>query len=176
MGCPKLFNTPEEKREAVRANKCAYYTRNKIHISAKLKASHTGIKTLLTKRPDSQSSSISNHPSSSDRTDDRLQQHLGMLLQAFLERQYMDLVKTGNLMPIQAAISSLEQIVQELLDDLQQVLEDHRAGEDWKIASWQVQHANSVLNALQDLFCHASIDLWGLQEVYGRGEFLFQSL
>ncbi|KAG6379834.1 hypothetical protein JVT61DRAFT_10383 [Boletus reticuloceps] len=198
MGRPKLYNTQEEKKEAMRANKRAYYARNKTLISAKMKIKyqeHVSVQDpskyvlLLARVPvlHANENTVQIY-ARWDRfvyhqvtqqvscTNTRLQEYLGMSARDATEQLLEQFLETWCLDAVRSAISALEEIVQDCRLAEEDILQDYGVGPRFKEAAEASRAATSTLSTIEELFCYASLDTAKLKEKYTQGNLLFQSL
>ena len=92
------------------------------------------------------------------------------------EKLYQQFLETQCLDSIHAAISSLKVIVQEYRAAGQEILQEDGVGPCFQAATEASRSAASILLVIEDLFCHAVLDITELEEMHAKGALLFQSL
>jgi hypothetical protein len=92
------------------------------------------------------------------------------------EKLYQQFLETRCLDSIRAAISSLEDIVQEYRAAEQEILQEDGVGPRLQVATEASHLAASILSAIKDIFCHAVLDITELEEMHAKGALSFQSL
>ncbi|KAF8430756.1 hypothetical protein L210DRAFT_3508174 [Boletus edulis BED1] len=171
MGRPKLYKTSEEKKEAIRANRRAYYARNKNLISAKMKvkyqerASKQGTGSMLGAMDVGATPFKSPKAPRKHNLTTRLQEYLGMSGCDAVERLYQQFLETRCLGSICTTISSLEDIVQNYRATEQDILQKDGVGPHFQEATEASHEAASILSAIEDLFCCAILDITELEEI-----------
>ncbi|KAG1855237.1 hypothetical protein F4604DRAFT_1685728 [Suillus subluteus] len=114
MGWPKLYNTPEEQREAKWMHRQTHYARSKAAISARLKVKYWENQVQV--------APVLPSKKANGRKKDRLLQYLDGPPGQVIDGVVHDLLKTDDLDKLRGMLSALEVIIEELHETEQYIL------------------------------------------------------
>ncbi|KAG2094381.1 uncharacterized protein F5147DRAFT_778986 [Suillus discolor] len=172
MPRPKLYNTPEERQEAKRMHKRAYYARNKSTISAKMKDKYLARVDRDNTNPHKTSSNIMDKTSSDalkslrKKLQGPLRKYLGGEPREVINKLLLDYLATGVSDRIRSAIGVVQDIFSELQDAEDDLSQQGKSGIGYTSACQATKDAKDMLLALEDVLSFILVNGIKLEELY----------
>ncbi|KAG1879030.1 hypothetical protein F4604DRAFT_1679493 [Suillus subluteus] len=169
MPRPKLYNTPEECREAKRMHKCAYYAHNKSVISAKMKDKYRARVDRDNMNPHKTSFDIISFiapKSRRNKLQGPLKKYLGGEPRGVINELLLDYLETGVSDQIHSAVGVVKDIFRELWDAEDDLSQQGKSGIGYTSACQATKDAKDVLLALEDVLSFILVDSIKLEELH----------